>query len=68
MKTTKKTPDPIGYAIRLAGGVERVATMARAAIDMPTGTPVLDAAQDAAMAATDRAMAALQRLHDRGPR
>ncbi len=68
MKKTKRQPDRIGYAIRLAGGIERVATMALAATRMPTGTPVLDAAQDAAMAATDRAMAALQRLHDRGPR
>lgn len=68
MKTTKKTPDPLGHAIRSAQRVERVARMARAAMDMPTGTPALDAAQDAAMAATDRAMEALRRLHDRGPR
>lgn len=68
MKKTKKKPDPLGHAIRSAGGIERVATMARAVMDMPTGTPVLDAAQDAAMAAVDRAMAALRRFHDRGPR
>jgi len=68
MKKTKKTPDPVGYAMQLALGVERVATMARAAMDLPTGTPTLDAAQDAAMAAMDRAVAALQRLHERGPR
>ena len=68
MKKRKKRPDPVGYAMQLALGVERVATMARATARMPTGTPVLNAAQDAAMAATDRAMATLQRLHDRGPR
>ena len=68
MKKTKKKPDPLAHAIRSAHGVERVATMARAAMDMPTGTPALDAAQDAAMAAVDRAMAALRRFHDRAPR
>ena len=63
MKKTTKT-EPLAHAIRSAHGVERVATMAR----MPTGTPALDAAQDAAMAATDRALAALQRTAKRAPR
>lgn len=68
MKTTKKTPDALDRAIRRMETVERLALKARAAMDMPTGTPALDAARDAAMAAVDRAVAALKRFHDRGPR
>ena len=64
MKKTKRQPDRIGYALTLAEGVERVANMARAAMRLPPGS----AAQDAAMAAVDRAVAALRRFHDRGPR
>ncbi len=68
MKKTKRQPDALDRAIRRMETVERLALRARAVADMPTGTPALDAAQDAAMAATDRAMAALRRFHDRGPR
>ncbi len=68
MKKTKKKPDALDRAIRRMEAVERLALKARAVMDMPTGTPALDAARDAAMAATDRAMAALRRLADRGPR
>lgn len=68
MKKTKKKPDALDRVIRRMETVERLALKARAIADMPTGTPALDAAQDAAMAAIDRAAAALQRLHERGPR
>lgn len=68
MKKTNKRPDPIGHVIRVATGIERIALRVRAVVDMPTGTPALDAAQNAAMAETDRAVAALKRLHKRGPR
>ncbi len=68
MKKTKKTPDALDHAIRSAREVERLALRVRAVMDMPTGTPALDAAQDAAMAAVDREMAALRRFHARGPR
>lgn len=68
MKTTKKKPDALDRAIQRMEAVERLALKARAAMDMPTGTPALDAARDAAMAAVDRAVAALRRFHDRGPR
>lgn len=69
-KTTKTTrrPDPVDHAMRLAVGADQVATMALAVLRMPTGTPAQDAARDAAMAATDRAMARLRRLADRSPR
>ena len=68
MKKTKRQPDALARAIRRMETVERLALRARAVADMPTGTPALDAAQDAAMAAVDRAVAALRRLHDAGPR
>ena len=68
MKTTKRKPDALDRAIRRMETVERLALRARAVADMPTGTPALDAAQDAAMAAVDRAVAALKRFHGRGPR
>ena len=68
MKKTKKTPDALDRAIRRMEAVERLALKARAVADMPTGTAALDAAQDAAMAAVDRAVAVLRRFHDRGPR
>ena len=68
MKKTKKKPDALDRAIRRMEAVERLALKARAAMDMPTGSPALDAARDAAMAAVDRAVAALKRFHDRGPR
>ena len=68
MKTTKKKPDALDRAIQRMEAVERLALKARAAMDMPTGSPALDAARDAAMAAVDRAVAALKRFHDRGPR
>ena len=68
MKTTKKKPDALDRVIRRMETVERLALKARAVVDMPTGTPALDAAQDAAMAAVDRAVAALQRSQARGPR
>ena len=68
MKKTKRQPDALDRAIRRMETVERLALRARAVADMPTGTPALDAAQDAAMAAVDRAVAQLKRFHDRGPR
>ena len=68
MKPTKRKPDALDRAIRRMETVERLALRARAVAVMPTGTPALDAAQDAAMAAVDRAVAALRRFHDRGPR
>ena len=68
MKKTTKKPDALDRAIRRMETVERLTLRARAAADMPTGTPALDAAQDAAMAAVDRAVAQLKRFHDRGPR
>ena len=68
MKKTPRTTDALDRAMRRMETVERLALRARAVADMPTGTPALDAAQDAAMAATDRAMAALQRFAKRGPR
>ena len=61
MKKTKKKPDALDRAIRRMETVERLALRARAVADMPTGNPALDAAQDAAMAAVDRAVAALKR-------
>jgi hypothetical protein len=68
MKKTPRTTDALDRAMRRMETVERLALRARAAADMPTGTPALDAAQDAAMAAVDRAVAALRRFHDRSPR
>ena len=68
MRKTKARPDPVGHVMKMALGVERVANMGLAVLRMPTGTPALDAAQDVAMAATDRALARLQRLSERGPR
>lgn len=68
MKKPTRKPDALDRAIRRMETVERLALRARAIADMPTGTPALDAAQDAAFAATDRAMARLRRLADRSPR
>jgi len=68
MMRPKKSADPIGYALTLAEGVGRVAAMARAAARMPTGTRALDAAQDAAFAAAERALVRLERFANRGPR
>ena len=68
MKKTPRTTDALDRAMRRMETVERLALRARAVADMPTGSPALDAAQDAAMAAVDRAVAALRRFHDRGPR
>ena len=68
MKKTKRQPDALARAIRRMETVERLALRARAVADMPTGTPALDAAQDAAMAAVDRAVEALRRSHARRPR
>lgn len=68
MKKTKKKPDALDRAIRRMETVERLALKARAVASMPTGTPALDAAQDAAMAALDRAVAALKRDQARSPR
>ena len=64
MKKTKRQPDALARAIRRMETVERLALRARAVADMPTGSPALDAAQDAAMAAVDRAVAQLKRFHD----
>ena len=61
MKKTKRQPDALDRAIRRMETVEHLALRARAVADMPTGSPALDAAQDAAMAAVDRAVAALKR-------
>ena len=68
MKKTPRTTDALDRATRRMETVERLALRARAVADMPTGSPALDAAQDAAMAAVDRAVAQLKRFHDRGPR
>jgi len=68
MKKPARKPDALDRAMRRVETVERLALRARAIADMPTGTPALDAAQDAAMAAIDRAVAALQHLHARGRR
>ena len=57
----KRKPDALDRAIRRMEAVERLAREARAVASMPTGTPTLDAVQDAAMAAVDRAVAALKR-------
>ena len=68
MKKPTRKPDALDRAMRRVETVERLALRARAVASMPTGTPALDAAQDAAFAAIDRAVAALQRLHARSPR
>ena len=65
-KTKKRKPDALDRVIRRMEAVERIALRARAVLDMPTGTPALDASQDAAMAAIDRAVAALERDQARG--
>ena len=57
----KRKPDALDRAIRRMEAVERLAREARAVASMPTGTPTLDAIQDAAMAEIDRAVAALKR-------
>ena len=61
MKKTPRKPDALDRAIRRMETVERLAREARAVASMPTGTPTLDAIQDAAMAEIDRAVAALKR-------
>lgn len=67
-KTTKRKPDALDRALRRAEAVGRIALRVRAVVAMPTGTPALDAAQDAAMASVDRAVARLQRQSTRGAR
>lgn len=61
MKKPTRKPDALDRAIRRMEAVERLAREARAVASMPTGTPTLDAIQDAAMAEIDRAVAALKR-------
>ena len=61
MKKPTRKPDALDRAMRRVETVERLALRARAIADMPTGTAALDAAQDAAFAAIDRAVAALKR-------
>lgn len=61
MKKPTRKPDALDRAIRRMETVERLAREARAVASMPTGTPTLDAIQDAAMAEIDRAVAALKR-------
>jgi hypothetical protein len=68
MKKTPGKPDALDRAIRRMEAVERLAREARAVASMPTGTPALDAAQDAVMAEIDRAVAALKRDQARGRR
>jgi hypothetical protein len=61
MKKTPRKPDALDRVTRRIETVERLALRARAVLDMPTGTPARDAAQDAAIAEIDRAVAALKR-------
>ncbi len=61
MKKTPRKPDALDRVTRRIETVERLALRARVVLDMPTGTPVRDAARDAAMAEIDRAVAALKR-------
>ena len=61
MKKTPRKPDALDRVTRRIETVERLALRARAVLDMPTGTPARDAAEDAAMAEIDRAVAALKR-------
>ena len=68
MKKPTRKPDALDRAIRRMEAVERLAREARAVASMPTGTPTLDAIQDAAMAEIDRAVAALKRDQARGRR
>ena len=68
MKPRKRKPDALDRAMRRMETVERLALKARAVASMPTGTPTLDAAQDAAMAEIERAVAALKRDQARSPR
>ena len=67
-KRQKRKPDALDRAIKRMETVERLALRARAVADMPTGTAALDAAQDAAMAEIERAVAALKRDQARGRR
>ena len=64
----KRKPDALDRAIKRMETVERLALRARTVADMPTGTAALDAAQDAAMAEIERAVAALKRDQARGRR
>ena len=68
MKKPTRKPDALDRAIRRMETVERLALRARAVASMPTGTPTLDAVQDAAMAEIERAVAALKRDQARGRR
>ena len=68
MKKTPRKPDALDRVTRRIETVERLALRARVVLDMPTGTPALDAARDAAMAEIDRAVAALKRDQARGRR
>lgn len=68
MKKPTRKPDALDRAIRRMEAVERLAREARAVASMPTGTPTLDAIQDAAMAEIERAVAALKRDQARSPR
>ena len=61
MKKPTRKPDALDRAIRRMEAVERLAREARVVASLPTGTPTLDAIQDAAMAEIDRAVAALKR-------
>lgn len=61
MKKPTRKPDALDRAILRMEAVERLAREARAVASMPTGTPTLDAIQDAAMAEIERAVAALKR-------
>ena len=61
MKKPTRKPDALDRAVKRMQTVERLAREARAVASMPTGTPTLDAVQDAAMAEIDRAVAALKR-------
>lgn len=56
-----RTPDPLARVVREALAVERIAIMAQAALRLPSGS----AAQTRAMAATDRALWALERQRGR---
>lgn len=61
MKKPTRKPDALDRAMRRVETVERLALRARTVASMPTGTPTLDAIQDAAMAEIERAVAALKR-------
>jgi uncharacterized coiled-coil protein SlyX len=68
MKKPTRKPDALDRAVKRMQTVERLALRARAVADMPTGTAALVAAQDAAMAEINRAVAALKRDQARSRR